>query len=279
MGALRDVAARAVRGVEEAGRNRWHRRVLATGRDVTRRSTTASALVVAPHPDDETIGCGATIARKRAAGTDVRLVTVADGSGSHRSDALAPGELAAIRSGELRDACRILGLAEADTVQLAVPDETVGDHLAEVAERIAEAVEQHRPDEVLVCSGLDWHPDHRACSSAARRAVGSLPVERRPRLLEYPVWSWLHGPWDAAAGGPWATREPAGFAAGLAALVRDPGAELVSTQGFLRTKQRALGAHRSQTTKLFDDESWAVLDDDFKAAFLLSHEIAFPVRL
>lgn len=276
---MKEAVGRVVRTIERGGRSRWHQRVLATGTDVTGRSAEASALVVAPHPDDETIGCGATVARKRAAGTEVHLITVADGAGSHRSDALAPGQLASIRSGELRDACRILGLSDADTLQLAIADETVADHVADVAQRIGEAIHRHRPDEVLVCSALDWHPDHKACSEAARTAVLDLPPALRPRLLEYPVWWWMHGPWQAAHGGPWATREPVGFAAGLAAVVRNPGAELVSTQGFLATKQQALAAHRSQTSKLFDDESWAVLDDEFKAAFFLSHEIAFPVQL
>lgn len=279
MGVVKEAVGRAVRTIERGGRARWHQRVLAAGLDVTGRSAEASALVIAPHPDDETLGCGATIARKRAAGTDVHLITVADGAGSHRSDALAPGQLAEIRADELREACRILGLREADTVQLSIADETVGDHVDDVAERVGEAIERQRPDEVLVCSALDWHPDHQACNAAVRRAMTALPPDRRPRLLEFPVWWWMHGPWEAAAGGPWASREPAGFAQGLAAAVRNPGAHLVSTQGFLATKQRALMAHRSQTSKLFDDDSWAVLDDEFKAAFLLTHEIAFPIRL
>jgi len=48
-------------------------------RDDTATSAARSALVLAPHPDDETLGCGATILRKRAAGTPVHVLIVTDG--------------------------------------------------------------------------------------------------------------------------------------------------------------------------------------------------------
>jgi hypothetical protein len=43
-----------------------------------------SAVVFAPHPDDETLGCGGTIVRKIRAGARVRLVVMTDGGSSHR---------------------------------------------------------------------------------------------------------------------------------------------------------------------------------------------------
>src|SRR5829696_1206258 len=62
---------------------RWTTRI--TARDETAAVAARGCLVIAPHPDDETLGCGATIARKRAAGTPVRVVIVADGRYAQRA--------------------------------------------------------------------------------------------------------------------------------------------------------------------------------------------------
>ncbi len=64
---LRSVTRGAVRSMESAGRELWRTQVLRTAVDVTDEVARASCLVLAPHPDDETLGCGATIARKRCA--------------------------------------------------------------------------------------------------------------------------------------------------------------------------------------------------------------------
>ena len=48
--------------------------LLSRAEDMTPETATRSCLVLAPHPDDETLGCGATIMRKLAAGTSVQIV-------------------------------------------------------------------------------------------------------------------------------------------------------------------------------------------------------------
>src|SRR5436309_3449421 len=97
-----------------------HRRVLtARARDITESTTHRSTLVIAPHPDDETLGCGATIARKTAAGTSVHVVVVADGSRGHATDDLADHSgLAARREAECRAALARLGVGADDVVFL-----------------------------------------------------------------------------------------------------------------------------------------------------------------
>ena len=71
--------------------------------DVTDQAAASSCVVIAPHPDDETLGCGAIIARKRAAGTNVRVVIVTDGRRSHRSDKIPVHRLIALRRKEAQE--------------------------------------------------------------------------------------------------------------------------------------------------------------------------------
>lgn len=243
--------------------------------DVTERSARASCLVLAPHPDDETIGCGATIARKRAASSPVRVLVAADGRSSHRSAVIGPDELARRRGGEVVAACAALGVAEADVVQLGFHDDTLGSNQDQLAAAIAAQLDGMAPDEVLVASGRDWHPDHRALRRALDLALAGRA--RAPRVLEYPVWFWVHGPWDADPGGPWATLRPRPFLRGLVDLRRrSPLAEVVATAGFLDTKHRALRAHESQIRNLTGEPGWAVLEDAFLSAFFLPYEVTFP---
>src|SRR5438270_6970368 len=84
--------------------------LLSRAEDVTSQTAARSCLVLAPHPDDETIGCGATIMRKLAAGTPVRVVIATDGRHSNHSSKLSADALVEIRKEETRRACAILGL-------------------------------------------------------------------------------------------------------------------------------------------------------------------------
>src|SRR3954452_23126054 len=97
---------------------RWFTAVAQRADDVTERSAGASCIVFAPHPDDETLGCGATIHRKREVGTSVHVVIASDGRRSQEPDVIAPEELVRIRAREALDACTTLGVAAEHVHQL-----------------------------------------------------------------------------------------------------------------------------------------------------------------
>lgn len=112
-------------------------------------------LVVAPHPDDETVGVGGTTALHRVAGDDVTVAVVTDGSAS-RAGGLAPEEMARRRKEEAEAAAAVLGVNH--LVCLGLP---------EGRWREADAADALRPllDDVEVVyapSCVDYHPEHMA---------------------------------------------------------------------------------------------------------------------
>ena len=101
-------------------------------------------VIVAPHPDDESLGCGALIAEAVGAGRPVRIVFLSDGTGSHPNSRRYPAaRLRALREGEAQAAAAALGLAPAHIEFLRLPDRAVPSSGAE-AERACAAIAQGR---------------------------------------------------------------------------------------------------------------------------------------
>src|SRR5579872_2311666 len=94
------------------------------GTDVTHDSARRSCVVIAPHPDDETLGAGATIMRKVDAGTPVHVVVATDGCKSPVGD---PSAVAALRARELAAAASVLGLGPGDVTRLPFVDAELDD--------------------------------------------------------------------------------------------------------------------------------------------------------
>jgi LmbE family N-acetylglucosaminyl deacetylase len=262
--------AQLVAAVKRPVRRAWRNRLLRKGDDITRGCETRSALVVAPHPDDETIGCGALIARKRTAGTPVHVVVVCDGRSSHASSKIiGPDELVEIRAAEVTEACRRLGVDDGSLTLLGHPDESTTERHDQLAEQLRALIEELEPDEVYLPSALDWHTDHRAVNRAVRSALDRQSAV--PRTFEYPVWYWAEGPWTVA---------PRAGIGRVEHLVTEPirsvrrlDPVLVATTGFLGAKHRALGAYRSQTTNLTGEASWATLEPQWFDPFLDRWEV------
>jgi LmbE family N-acetylglucosaminyl deacetylase len=248
--------------------------VVARGRDVTEASAGRSCLVVAPHPDDETLGCGVTIMRKLDAGTPVRVVIATDGRRSSDSKVMSPEELVRVRRREALEATGRLGLGPDDVVFLDFEDQGLADRLPELTERLAALVAEFRPEELLVSSVLDHHPDHHAVGLAARRLLDAGAVSGR--VAEYPMGFWRTLPWRDRPRG--AARTSWSFLSGSLAAVARLHPELVRTDGYLDHKRHVLDAYASQLTNLTGEAEWWTLDDPFLEHFLGPVEVHLPVR-
>jgi LmbE family N-acetylglucosaminyl deacetylase len=223
------------------------------GADVTASTARRSCLVLAPHPDDETLGCGATIMRKLETETAVQVVVISDGA--TWPPWREPADNIAIRDAELRASCRILGLPDDAVTHLDFPEtrlDTVGDALVDA---VADAVRAHAPDEVFVTSEADPHSDHAALGRAAGRALHGSPA----RLLAYPIWQW---------------ERPRSWRRTVTAA---SAAETVSTDGYLERKTTAIAVFHSQMSAAMGGEQTEGLTESFLRHFLARREMFFPV--
>ncbi|MBN2505253.1 MAG: PIG-L family deacetylase [Verrucomicrobia bacterium] len=143
-----------------------------------------NVLVVAPHPDDETLGCGGTLCRHAAGGDRVVVVFLTSGELGLKH---LPRERAwAIREREASAAARVLGVAAVEFLRQ--PDWGVGGHGAAAARGLRPVLERERPRLVYVPHRKEWHPDHRAALPVLRAALrgGALGA---PEVRAYEVWT------------------------------------------------------------------------------------------
>ncbi len=245
----------------------------AKGADATNAVARRSSLVLAPHPDDETLGCGGTIALKRAQGVEVDVVIAADGSRSHRSRTRSPGELAQVRRREALDACAQLGVPQDRVHFLDLEDQTLRTRVPELVERLEAIVRSAKPKEILAPCGLDWNPDHQALAAAAQRLVAQ--GVHRGAALAYPVWFWRLRSWlwpyrIGLRAAPQLLRGPVRAALTLRPL-------LVRIGSVRERKAQALAQHRTQVANPFSEPGWATLEPLFLRHFFRRFEMFFPL--
>jgi LmbE family N-acetylglucosaminyl deacetylase/SAM-dependent methyltransferase len=207
-------------------------------------------IVLAAHPDDESLGAGGLLARLHALGATVRVLLCTAGEGSHPgSPTTTPEQLAAVRLEEFGDALeRLSGGGDLEWQYLGLPDGRLAGHREQVRAAVREAAGGcgHAADEIVLVAPYrsDGHTDHDVLGSVA----AELSAEAGHALLEYPIWYWL---W-AAPGGP---DDPAG--PDDAAGPEDPAGaawrgwfRLPLSPAELQAKAAAMAAHSSQVQPL-----------------------------
>ncbi len=149
-------------------------------------------VVIAPHPDDETLGAGGLISILRSRGMEVTVVAVTDGESAY-SD--APG-LASLREREQTEALARLDVNSDHIHRLRLPDSGVSDHEPRLTDCLLSIA---RPDSQIVAPWRhDFHPDHEACG----RVAEVVAKRQHTSLTSYFFWTWHRGVPETLAGLP-----------------------------------------------------------------------------
>lgn len=197
-------------------------------------------VVLAPHPDDETLGCGALLWDAAQAGADCHVICVTDGSRSHPNSRAWPApRLARQRQAELRAAMAILAPA-AQVHWLGHPDCAVPED-AETVARLSALVPQGAL--VLASWSFDPHCDHESVARLAQALHAGRPDTA---LGFYPIWGRF-------------TDRPA-----QGRLVR-------ASAPAQQAKARALACHESQMSGLIDDDPQGFVMEPWQQRHFLDH--------
>jgi LmbE family N-acetylglucosaminyl deacetylase len=187
-------------------------------------------IVLAAHPDDESLGAGGLLYRLQALGADVRVLLCTAGEASHPgSPTTTPEQLAAVRLQEFGGGLAHL-LADSEWQYLALPDGRLAEHRRAIHAALQEAVADcGRPAEQVILAAPyrhDGHTDHELLGSVA----AEIATAGGHGLLEYPIWYWL---WAETADPAWQS------------WLRVP-----LSPAEQEAKQRAMAAHGSQIRAL-----------------------------
>jgi LmbE family N-acetylglucosaminyl deacetylase len=159
--------------------------------DVDTITNRSKVMLLAPHADDESLGCGGLIAELVSKGRPPIIIVVTDGTGSHPSSPTFPtSRLRDLRELEMLTAVTILGVPADNLIFLRLRDTATprfGSDFDSVV-RIIECLMGKYQSEVLCAPWLyDPHCDHEAAQLIAR----AVAERTNAALLSYPVWGWL----------------------------------------------------------------------------------------
>jgi LmbE family N-acetylglucosaminyl deacetylase len=232
-------------------------------------------LVVVAHPDDETFGCGSTIAHAADRGAVVTVACATRGeAGDVGPDFPADADLGAVREAELRRAAALLGVARVELLGYRdsgfdgelLPGSLCAAPVAEVTEVLARLVDESDPAVVVVLDGSDGHRDHLHVRAAMRAALETTAAA--PALYEYCLPNSLLRRWldemklvrpDTA----YHALDPATLGRSDAEVTH-----VLDTAGVLDRREAAIAEHRSQASP-FDG-----LSADLRRAFLATDHLA-----
>jgi len=206
------------------------------------RGKQGSILVIAPHPDDDVLGAGGTMAAAVQQGRAVFAVYITDGRGSLRMNpAISGEEMAALRKKEAMSALRVLGATGGFFLEKQ-SQELTGEAQKETEEVLTGILQDVLPQEVFLPAPYERHPTHQRCTQLSIRALRKIsPV--KPNLLGYSLW-----------GSFWGVRKR---------IVHD-------ISPFIRKKVEAIMAHASQLAYK-DYQQGIIGKNNYEAIFWESH--------
>lgn len=149
-------------------------------------------MVFAPHPDDETLACGGTLAGKMIKGENVYIIVMTDGRNAYKSalniwENPTPEEVKVVRKNEIKEAAKVLGIKVDHIVFLDFEDGTLNDNKAKAKELVKYCLIKLKPTDIFVPQEEDLHQDHSSTNGIVLSAVKELGLDLD--VYEYMIWA------------------------------------------------------------------------------------------
>lgn len=137
------------------------------------------AMILAPHPDDESLGCGGTVRLLSENSCNVSIVLMTDGK-----DKSLGQDLSKVRMDEFNSAISLLGCNK--TICLGFPDGDLSLYVADAAEKLSKILVSEEPEIIFLPYILDFNPDHRYLNLILSMSLGK---NRNIYIAMYEVWT------------------------------------------------------------------------------------------
>lgn len=219
-----------------------------------------SVIIIAPHQDDEVLGCGGLIASKQEMNIPVQVVFITDGAASHSwHPQFKAREIVPIRREEAIKALSILGVNSSQIHFLDQPDGKLKFlnlvQRQKVIEQLSQLLQAFQPEEIYVTHRHDRSKDHEATYELVQEAIMLSGI--KTDVLQYPIWVF----WDSLKHGNLQKEDLAG-------------AYRLSIHHVQIKKRQAIETYRSQYLPI-DAKMGAILPRSFVQRFFLPYEFFF----
>lgn len=222
-------------------------------------------VVFAPHPDDEVLGCGGTMAMKTHEGYKVFVVIVTDGRNALKQvcgieSNPTPEELKMIRVDEAINALDKVGISKTNIFFLDFEDGRLNENIEPAKKKIINILCNIKPNEIYYPSGDELHPDHKATNEIILTSLKEIP--HKPIGYQYSIWS-----------------KYGRFSKVISAILASVGKTVkVDISDYLFLKEKALKEYKSQTQMAFPKQEREILSVKTQNFFLGNNEYFIKIR-
>lgn len=211
---------------------------------------THDMIVVAPHPDDEVLGCGGHIAKSKSNGYSVKIIVLTDGQSSVTSTNFDSGK---VRRREAIAGCKRLGVAAKDIHFIGLDDRQLSCQTSTAYDTVSNIVKKYNIRNIYSPHSQDRHTDHKAAFKVCRRVAQGID-----NIKHYQYFTWYYGYWpwvgylcDEALSYKKAKQSTIYEFAGLKLLARANTISKISDH--LISKKKALLEHKTQLNERKDE--------------------------
>lgn len=156
-----------------------------------------SVCILAPHPDDEALGCGGLISHLCATGNYPHVVIMTGGGGSLRGHSDISEDIVVTERRKLTlKSAEALGLPKENVHFLDFIDGSIIDRPESEISRLRNLITEIKPSAIFVPHNDEGWPDHLATRRIGIDLANQLTAVPKPDIYEYCVWMWYYNVWS-----------------------------------------------------------------------------------